>query len=104
PSRHAPPVGSRPFPYTTLFRSEAAPRREGAGEGAALVTEQLRLEEGLGPSRAVHHDERTGGARARAVDRAGHELLAGAGLALDQDRKSTRLNSSHLGISYAVFC
>src|SRR5258705_10074057 len=33
-------------------------------------------------------------------DRAGHQPA----LALDQDRKSTRLNSSHLGISYAVFC
>src|SRR5947199_6634704 len=29
---------------------------------------------------------------------------AAAGLALIRDRKSTRLNSSHLGISYAVFC
>src|ERR1039458_1355079 len=30
--------------------------------------------------------------------------LAAAGTAVDRDRKSTRLNSSHLGISYAVFC
>src|SRR5205814_4843367 len=32
------------------------------------------------------------------------ELVGGAGLAFAEDRKSTRLNSSHLGISYAVFC
>src|SRR5439155_17175239 len=31
-------------------------------------------------------------------------LLAGLGLAEDSDRKSTRLNSSHVAISYAVFC
>src|SRR5258705_4061418 len=31
-----------------------------------------------------------------------HQALAGAGC--PRDRKSTRLNSSHLGISYAVFC
>src|SRR5947199_2174594 len=32
------------------------------------------------------------------------EARAAAGISHDQDRKSTRLNSSHLGISYAVFC
>src|ERR1035441_9644287 len=40
-------------------------------------------------------------------DQAAHEffaLLAGDNQQLQEDRKSTRLNSSHLGISYAVFC
>src|SRR5205814_8840411 len=32
------------------------------------------------------------------------ELVVIKGLLIGQDRKSTRLNSSHLGISYAVFC
>src|SRR5262245_29062800 len=53
-------------------------------------------------------DERGGFIRAECSDelrrlRAGHgplHLAAGS----DRDRKSTRLNSSHLGISYAVFC
>src|SRR5437899_8126414 len=31
-------------------------------------------------------------------------LVSDINLSLDEDRKSTRLNSSHLGISYAVFC
>ena len=58
--------------------------RQGAGEGSALVTEQLGLEERLGQRGAVDHDERPVGARARIVDGAREELLAGAGLALDQ--------------------
>src|SRR5438045_6278828 len=41
------------------------------------------------------------GADARRVEDAGDPDGAGTGRA---DRKSTRLNSSHLGISYAVFC
>src|SRR5258705_8141545 len=48
-------------------------------------------------------------ARARAAEQqlmqAGHGVLTGIPYGLkDVDRKSTRLNSSHLGISYSVFC
>src|SRR5258705_3830414 len=43
------------------------------------------------------------GGRADADDQAGHPH-PDALLGHQQDRKSTRLNSSHLGISYAVFC
>ena len=50
------------------------------------MAEQLRLEQRLGNRRAVHLDERHGALRAAIVDRAGDELLAGAGLAEDQDR------------------
>src|SRR5256886_13346639 len=71
------PPRSTLFPYTTLFRSL------GHDEGAA-VQERQRLGR-------LHQRER--GARARA------ELHPG-----DRDRKSTRLNSSHSQISYAVFC
>src|SRR3989449_10968598 len=63
-----------------------------ARERAADVAAQLRLEQRLGDRRAVDGDKRLAGARARAVDR------------LREDRKSTRLNSSHGYISYAVFC
>ena len=55
-----------------------------AGERAALVAEQLRLEELLGERSAVDGDERTGAARAEIVDRARDQLLAGARLAGDQ--------------------
>src|SRR3712207_7554571 len=56
-------------------------------------------------------DPRVRGDRARdpvrarvAEHHAGHAGLQGRGDALDRDRKSTRLNSSHANISYAVFC
>src|SRR6266403_666319 len=57
----------------------------GAGEGPAHVAEELALEERLGESGAVLHQERRLRARAAAVDGARQELLAGAGLAFEQD-------------------
>src|SRR5256885_5404158 len=84
------PPRSTLFPYTTLFRS---PDR-GADPAAAGTQPALRARgiEG-GAARPPHHRRRRrerGGCRARAGDKG--------------DRKSTRLNSSHLVISYAVFC
>src|SRR5690606_41694152 len=81
------------FPYTTLFRSrlrvqpDPAPHRSALSELAAPAGAPEH-----GPGRHLHG-----------------QLLAGArGLAerlpLHPDRKSTRLNSSHVKISYAVFC
>src|SRR5256885_12140454 len=72
------PPRSTLFPYTTLFRSEGG--GEGGGHGA---------DGGLG---AGHLDEAV-------LDPVQAGFGGGAG-----DRKSTRLNSSHLVISYAVFC
>src|SRR2546426_4177052 len=85
------PPRSTLFPYTTLFRS----RRNQAGSA--------------GPD--------SGQPRAHAEEgRRAHRLVAGRKASLQphprtralarrvQDRKSTRLNSSHLVISYAVFC
>src|SRR5688572_32100067 len=60
------PPRSTLFPYTTLFRSERA----------ALVAEQLRLQQGLGERGAVHLDERLVLARRLLVDRLGDQLLA----------------------------
>src|SRR3712207_7187345 len=87
------PPRSTLFPYTTLFRSD------------------------------VDREERPVAPRRVGVDRPGDEFLAGPALAGDEhargrrgdqrdplehrlhrDRKSTRLNSSHANISYAVFC
>src|SRR3712207_8443095 len=80
------PPRSTLFPYTTLFRSETAlavgDGEEGEVEGAEF---------GLHPAGAEAEDEAT----AAEVVEVGGE----AG-----DRKSTRLNSSHANISYAVFC
>src|SRR5258708_29628287 len=79
------PPRSTLFPYTTLFRSRGAARR-------------VRGAEGGGRRQAhEHHYVRAGGRR---VDWARAESAGRAG----GDRKSTRLNSSHQIISYAVFC
>src|SRR2546427_4858326 len=70
------PPRSTLFPYTTLFRS-----------WHPALQRQPALESGHRPG--------TGTADA---------TVCSQGFAVDQDRKSTRLNSSHSQISYAVFC
>src|ERR1039458_10640766 len=113
------PPRSTLFPYTTLFRSGIvgkrgpavgeialpgaagallqAPRVAGGGEvehsgvsrGVYLPGDDVVLKSSFAEIRNVVHDD----------------VAAGAGQRLNvADRKSTRLNSSHLGISYAVFC
>src|SRR5262245_64897286 len=74
------PPRSTLFPYTTLFRSELGP-----GKFEIVVPSLSILAE---PPVALVD---------KVVDKKGTRKVA-------EDRKSTRLNSSHLGISYAVFC
>src|SRR5690349_24194113 len=81
------PPRSTLFPYTTLFRSVYD-----LGGGTFDIT-ILSLEDGVFQVRSTGGDSQLGGDD---IDRA----LAGVLL----DRKSTRLNSSHVEISYAVFC
>src|SRR3712207_7935505 len=82
------PPRSTLFPYTTLFRSV---HRADVDHGPAAA----RLQRLRGCLHAEEH--------ARLRDR--DDLVPGAdGGGLDRDRKSTRLNSSHANISYAVFC
>src|SRR5689334_23866225 len=87
------PPSSTLFPYTTLFRSRLVRPRDlrGADEGRELH----RLLVGVRPLEDVGA---AGRACLRAYARRAREQ------ALDRDRKSTRLNSSHSSISYAVFC
>src|SRR5690349_23149183 len=85
-----PPPRSTLFPYTTLFRSLG--RADGGGRAAAgRVGRSAPLLLGPRASRA----RSAGAALADAGDRRARP---------PQDRKSTRLNSSHVEISYAVFC
>src|SRR5262245_63648216 len=84
------------FPYTTLFRSLVVVGRDHEQAVGTDARGGLRELERLGGR--VRPD--TGDHLPLAADRLGDrpeqvDLL---------DRKSTRLNSSHLGISYAVFC
>src|SRR3712207_8621829 len=81
------PPRSTLFPYTTLFRSRELAHLGAAVAGADLVDGHLLL--------AAEEGEPDGG------DQLGE--LRQVGLA-PGDRKSTRLNSSHANISYAVFC
>src|SRR2546426_5944244 len=81
------PPRSTLFPYTTLFRSRGTSQPHLRRRRLAAAVRQ-RVRRGGGhplPRRAEH----TRGGRQRGDD---------------PDRKSTRLNSSHLVISYAVFC
>src|SRR5258705_9780804 len=75
------PPRSTLFPYTTLFRSQVV-------DGAREIPEQTANQRKLGAALLLPDDV--------------HDALEEGRTQLD--RKSTRLNSSHLGISYAVFC
>src|SRR2546426_7171357 len=89
------PPRSTLFPYTTLFRSLEA-RRIGRGERRQCLPAPAPLQRAEG-EQPVRHD---GPAHTAA------QLVLGIRLVERRraDRKSTRLNSSHLVISYAVFC
>src|SRR5436305_4941136 len=83
------PPRSTLFPYTTLFRSNPM----GENNSAQAARDQFRK------ARAKLTED--------SKESAEHDAIL-IDLALDQldlgDRKSTRLNSSHVRISYAVFC
>src|SRR2546430_9223241 len=82
------PPRSTLFPYTTLFRSVRVAHAVGE---IRLVGEPVIVEKQVAEAR-----QRVGEGRVRPV--------VEEAVLVDQDRKSTRLNSSHSQISYAVFC
>src|SRR3712207_7590076 len=84
------PPRSTLFPYTTLFRSMVAMLEAVTGAGRVGATETPV------PNRMVEVRQ---AARARDAYGSLHSMWLSA-----RDRKSTRLNSSHANISYAVFC
>src|SRR5687768_18066638 len=85
------PPRSTLFPYTTLFRSPSH-----VGERLCVEQDPLVPAEPLdGPPGDVHDLRRQRAALGEDRERGQHEHV---------DRKSTRLNSSHGYISYAVFC
>src|SRR3712207_8061098 len=89
------PPRSTLFPYTTLFRSEhrSARDRHCLNRDAEESVDDPRLPDSLGGGDDLH-------AFSGYAPRAGH----GQSGRPQRDRKSTRLNSSHANISYAVFC
>src|SRR5690606_39472506 len=106
-----------PFPYTTLFRSSRGRRPFPCGPGGPWSctcpgsTAAGRLWDNDGGDCIVRNG--TGGdglhgaqlpglrGREKLADGSGHPV---SGSGHQPDRKSTRLNSSHVKISYAVFC
>src|SRR5256885_8945130 len=103
------PPRSTLFPYTTLFRSKPTEQMQALGCDRRLIDadEAVRLEPAL-----AHVRGQIAGATYTAEDESGDANLFTRELARIatttgvqfRDRKSTRLNSSHLVISYAVFC
>src|SRR5947209_15713814 len=93
------PPGSTLFPYTTLFRSTGSARALLSAGGALLSRGAYSAwgsaYGGLQPSSPMAWGGELGGY----TDTETGLVLLGA-----RDRKSTRLNSSHANISYAVFC
>src|SRR5260221_3957313 len=83
------PPRSTLFPYTTLFRSP--PQRQAGALGAAARSRRARA-----ATAHLHDLQQHRNPAVLCAAGPGHRLLA--------DRKSTRLNSSHTVISYAVFC
>src|SRR5690242_21523852 len=87
------PPRSTLFPYTTLFRSRQPTR-------PAIVRRAPTRRAASDPMWSLLLQVQCGAPTGRDVlGRHGHGSDC-----LEQDRKSTRLNSSHMSISYAVFC
>src|SRR5437870_10303208 len=83
-----PPISTL-FPYTTLFRSRLQMRRQRDAQRA----QQLRAVDAGGSDTLLDL-----GLHGLTINRSGERQE------VHRDRKSTRLNSSHVAISYAVFC
>src|SRR3712207_8191745 len=86
------PPRSTLFPYTTLFRSAANSPLAMVDQYVANLRRYTAI--------ALDCGDRDG---LRTDTAELHRILDGYGIA-NRDRKSTRLNSSHANISYAVFC
>src|SRR5687768_18204250 len=94
------PPGSTLFPYTTLFRSERTPIAVVSPEASGRMAIGEALTNIAAASIAKIGDVKLSANWMAAAGHAGED----AALYDTVDRKSTRLNSSHGYISYAVFC
>src|SRR3712207_8987681 len=96
------PPRSTLFPYTTLFRSglKYLSVAGGAADGRMSPRTRKRYERLIEDGRVVGD----GVVPAESALLPGSQALVFDDLYHSEDRKSTRLNSSHANISYAVFC
>src|SRR5690242_21023610 len=90
------PLRSTLFPYTTLFRSEGLPARH--REPGRQALQEAGIHDVSGSVTAASEPSKTH--KYEPVIRKQSRTRDRSSL----DRKSTRLNSSHMSISYAVFC
>src|SRR3712207_7829889 len=93
------PPRSTLFPYTTLFRSAQAPAGGSSGGGG-----NRRPVLGQSPETSPHTHPGTRKLSGDCHPSRACQHLSGGTKPPIRDRKSTRLNSSHANISYAVFC
>src|SRR5690348_17841749 len=93
-----PPPSSPLFPYTTLFRSELVKTSLGR-YAIAVIGEEPRL----AYNRVLLSSVLAGETASHDIELKPASWWRDRGVTL-KDRKSTRLNSSHPSISYAVFC
>src|SRR3712207_9567548 len=98
------PPRSTLFPYTTLFRSQERPGGQMSGGEQQMLTIARTL---MGDPETILMDEPSEGLAPIVVEQMAAAIrgLKAQGLTIllsEQDRKSTRLNSSHANISYAV--
>src|SRR5699024_12773553 len=101
--RRRPPTSTR-FPYTTLFRSSADDIPASSADNLAFFD---HLGTSNGPAEVINGRLEHLRGIALGFRNRGNYLICSllhAGELAALDRKSTRLNSSHVSISYAVFC
>src|SRR3712207_8473555 len=87
------PPRSTLFPYTTLFRSKGA-------EKIVIAISMILVIGAIGTAVGTSGEEKPKGEELGVGEEGGATKNKGG----EEDRKSTRLNSSHANISYAVFC
>src|SRR3712207_7630421 len=90
------PPRSTLFPYTTLFRSRRAFARRKDQHQLFIESQKKKIKKML-----QSHIEETG---KKIIARISFGICLRSNNSICKDRKSTRLNSSHANISYAVFC
>src|SRR3712207_8635784 len=93
------PPRSTLFPYTTLFRSEAW-KLLSSGRGGVFLETLAKSARKYGAGLTVVTQD----AADVLSTKVGRAVVSNAATQVLLDRKSTRLNSSHANISYAVFC
>src|SRR5207248_9721259 len=100
----SPAPACTPFPYTTLFRSRAEVVRLDLERRADALGALFASRVYVKPHQVsvAHHVLSAAQPRFVLADEVGLGKTIEAGLVLSADRKSTRLNSSHRTISYAV--